>query len=51
MRGGLPIHPSLEPGSESLAWSKTTGLNCPAEDPLQFGASQNSHRGKTPMES
>ena len=30
MRGGLPRHPSLEPCSESLAWSQPTGLNCPA---------------------
>ena len=39
MRGGLPSHPSLEPCSESLSWSQPTGLNCPAEESLQLGAS------------
>ena len=49
MRGGLRSHPSLEPCSESLSWSQPTGLNCPAEESLNLGASHNSDRGKTPM--
>ena len=48
MRGGLHRHPSLEPCSESLAWSQPTGLNFPAEESLQLGASHNSHREKPP---
>ena len=48
MRGGLLRHPSLEPRSESLAWSQSTGLNFLAEEYLQLGASHNSHREKSP---
>ena len=48
MRGGLPRDPSLEPCSESLACSQPTGLNFPAEEYLQLGASHNSHREKPP---